>query len=260
MNRGLSGGALTDLYLGDALATALYHVGAGPDSAPVGYEWDPRSRRYRSTDTGHFMSSMDVRAGLESVINGVQQELDDLAAQAAGGTLDPKAFRDAMEAQLAVLHQTAALAGTGGIQAQDVAALNAIAEHTRGELDYLDGFAEDMARAEAEGKAMTDSEISNHAGQYATAARPIYEGARQEAVLAAADKVDEGVDVGRRVLMPEADHCEPCVALGVNPDDRGGYIRVVAIVPIGKTPCRGNCQCTIEYANTRDLDPDQYDI
>lgn len=113
--------------------------------------------------------------------------------------------------------------------------------------------------------------IVARANQYVDAGRVTYEDGRYHELLdqyqatsgitdQTGENVPTGYDVVRRVLTKIADHCDECVALGVEEGEPGGYGPIADLVPIGDTPCRSNCECHVEYANSKDLDPSDYEL
>lgn len=102
------------------------------------------------------------------------------------------------------------------------------------ELNYLDGFADDVAA----GRVPRDGRFVRRAMLYAAAGWGLYQALRGRAAGW------RGYHEEHNVLNPGAEHCAGCVS----ETDRG-WQPIATLLPIGDRQCRGRCRCHLEYRN-----------
>lgn len=99
---------------------------------------------------------------------------------------------------------------------------------------FLHGFTQDLI----DGK-LTLKQALARAGQYGANSLQVFSEMEKEAVSRSS------IQWARRRLNPGAKHCIQCVSYATFPN----FVLASQIVPIATNcDCRGNCQCTIEYA------------
>lgn len=100
------------------------------------------------------------------------------------------------------------------------------------QLDYLDGFADDLAS----GKATIDT-AKGRLGMYANSL-----GVTIGKILHLRAE-DAGMKWGRRSLAEGYRHCACCVSEAAR-----GWVPLEEVVPIGDCQCMANCACSLEYS------------
>ena len=141
-------------------------------------------------------------------------------------------WQESVREALKLAHVQAAIIGNGGRDNMQASDWGRIGQRLRAEYRYLEGFARDLLA----GSISTPMAIAR-IGMYSQAVRCSYwEGSaiRQER---------QGYSLMRRILDPQAKHCEDCVRFAA----RG-------VVPIGSLPmpgqrcaCLSNCRCRVQY-------------
>lgn len=200
------------------------------------FTYDPRSRRYREVTTGRYVPATTVRAVVDQVIDGYQQQVVGLAVQLQQGQLTLAEWQLQTQAAIKALHVATATAANGGFDNMSKADWGYVGSLVKRQYEYLKGFAADIAS----GKQLVQSKgFLARTKLYAQSARSSYEAMQRRAAKFA------GVVQERRELGV-SDHCSGCVELAAK-----GWVEIGTLPIIGEaTPCLVNCHCSFSYKTT----------
>jgi hypothetical protein len=195
------------------------------------WSYDRRIGRYRD-DRGRFLSKEAVGKLVDSRIDQLEANLRRYTRMLADGNLTLDQWQGSVREAIKNAHIQAALIGYGGKDEMGSAEYGRIGQRLRAEYTYLQGFARDLL----------DGRISNpmalaRVGLYAESVRNSYwQGTEMR-------EQQRGFSLMRRILDPQAAHCEDCKLYSSK-----------GIVPIGSIPlpgqrcaCRARCRCRVEY-------------
>lgn len=195
------------------------------------WRYDPVSGRYRGLN-GRFLSQSAVEALVDGRIVRLSRELRRFTSMLSGGNITLDQWQQSVREALKLSHAQAAIIGNGGRDSMGPAEWGKVGQRLRGEYRYLETFARDLLA----GSISTPMALAR-IGMYSQAVRGSYwEGSaiRQER---------QGYSLMRRILDPQAKHCDDCVNFAA----RGA-------VPIGSLPmpgqrcaCLSNCRCRVQY-------------
>ena len=195
------------------------------------WRYDPVTGSYRGSN-GRFLSQSAVEALVDGRINKLGTLLRRLTNMLSNGDITLVQWQESVREALKLAHVQAAIIGNGGRDNMQASDWGRIGQRLRAEYRYLEGFARDLLA----GSISTPMAIAR-IGMYSQAVRGSYwEGSaiRQER---------QGYSLMRRILDPQAKHCEDCVRFAA----RG-------VVPIGSLPmpgqrcaCLSNCRCRVQY-------------
>ncbi len=195
------------------------------------WNYDPISGRYRGA-SGRFLSQSAVEALVDGRINKLGALLRRLTNMLSSGDITLDQWQQSVREALKLAHVQAAIIGNGGKDNMQSADWGRIGQRLRAEYRYLEGFARDLLAGSISAP-MALARI----GMYSQAVRGSYwEGSaiRQER---------QGYSLMRRILDPQAKHCDDCLRFA----GRG-------VVPIGSLPmpgqrcaCMSNCKCRVQY-------------
>ena len=195
------------------------------------WRYDPVGGRYRGSN-GRFLSQSAVEALVDGRINKLGTLLRRLTNMLSSGDITLVQWQESVREALKLAHVQAAIIGNGGRDTMQASDWGRIGQRLRAEYRYLEGFARDLLA----GSISTPRALAR-IGMYAQSVRGSYwEGStiRQER---------QGYSLMRRILDPQAKHCEDCVRFAA----RG-------VVPIGSLPmpgqrcaCLSNCRCRVQY-------------
>ena len=195
------------------------------------WRYDPVTGRYRGSN-GRFLSQSAVEALVDGRINKLGALLRRLTNMLSNGDITLVQWQESVREALKLAHVQAAIIGNGGRDNMQASDWGRIGQRLRAEYRYLEGFARDLLA----GSISTPMAIAR-IGMYSQAVRGSYwEGSaiRQER---------QGYSLMRRILDPQAKHCEDCVRFAA----RG-------VVPIGSLPmpgqrcaCLSNRRCRVQY-------------
>ncbi len=208
-----------------AVTTWVYELATAP------YGWDTPAARYRSGETGRFVSDSVIRGDLERFNNVVRDELTDLTQRWADGNITLEQWQNRITNQLRDSWRWNAMAGRGGKSQMTQEDWGRMGGRMRFEYDRLNRLAIEM-KAEM----LTPAQVQARMGLFAQAARVGY----YDGVTAA--KEATGFTEMRRVLNP-AEHCEDCEGY-----EAQGWVPIGALpMPGEASACMRNCKCTVEY-------------
>ncbi len=213
-----------------------------------------------SRETKRFVTNATSRAGSEAteavldrqVISALDEALESaksdvraLTQKLVDGEISLQRWQRSMTEAVKNAHLNAGALTKGGFDNLDQRDYGQIGGRIADELEYLRGFAEDIANGDQrlDGTALRRSEM------YVDKARKTHHKLHRREM----QKI--GYNQERNVLGV-AEHCEECVELTNRGDN--GWVPNGTLTPIGDRICLSNCKCRIEYRNTETTDPSKF--
>jgi len=195
------------------------------------WSYDRNSGRYRD-EKGRFLSQSAVEKLVDARIDRLDGTLKRLTRMLVDGNITLDQWQASIREQIKAAHLQAAIIGHGGKDGMDSAEYGRVGQRLRQEYAYLQGFARDLLGARLSGAVAVA-----RAGLYAQSVRgSFWQGTELR-------KQEQGFSLMRRILDPQAQHCQDCLDYA----SRG-------VVPVGSLPlpgqrcaCRARCRCRIEY-------------
>ncbi len=195
------------------------------------WSYDRNTGRYRD-EKGKFLSKAAIDALVDGRINKLGVMLKRFTNMLIDGSITLDQWQGSVREAIKAAHIQATIIGHGGRDGMGSAEYGRVGQRLRQEYSYLQDFARDLLEQRSS-RAMALARI----GLYAESVRgSFWEGSsiRQE---------QEGYSLMRRILDPQAKHCQDCLDYAA----RG-------LVPIGSVPlpgqrcaCRARCRCRVEY-------------
>lgn len=206
--------------------SVVYNLATG------GYRWDNDAARYRSKDTGRFVSESALRADLDRFNSQVvNTSLQDITDRMIDGRITLDKWQEQMAAELKDAWGVNVRVGRGGAAQMTAVDYGRYGGRLGYEYNRLNAFAVEIQMG-----TLTPAQIKARASLYANATRVGYWDGQTAAFRAA------GFTEERRVLNP-AEHCGDCIGYAAQ-----GW------QPLGSLPepgtqsvCQRNCRCTKEY-------------
>ena len=210
------------------------------------YQWEARSRRYRSSSSGKFLSKSVIAQLTQLRIAQVTQDLHALGNLLVDGKTTLKVWQEQFAQSLKILHTQQYLLGVGGesqIQKEDYLAL---ARELKNQYKYLRNFAVDLTKG-----VMTPVQFRIRAGMYAKAAKVSYFRGEKQAAKRS------GLDGAYRVLGKSDYHCQQCLEYS----NRGTVPIDEAVYPTQRCDCKTGCKCRLVYVKLADvIESSEYQI
>lgn len=201
------------------------------------WTWDPRTLRYRDTDTGRFVRRADALAWSWRSIQASSNVTATLAGYAAEGSLSAADWMTMMRDEIKLEHIRQYTLGIGGREQMTFSDWGKVGSQIKEQYTYLRGFADEVAAG-----TLTEAEIANRISMYVNSAREAYETANGKA------QVKAGMTEVLWVLNPALENCIGCQEFAdmgwtiIEEDAYGG-----AVPGSGDTPCLTKCGCHEEY-------------
>lgn len=197
------------------------------------FVYDSRAARYRNRD-GRFLSERDALEIMEGRIDeGFEAMKDYLADALAPDT--PTTLEDwqaAMAEELRHMHVQMLLVGKGGINNATPADYGRIGAKLRGEYEFLQNFAEQIASG-----SQSLAQINNRMAQYSGGVWSSYWKGRNAAVA------EIGATHESRNAVDDDGTCDDCKGY-----ERQGIVEIGTLPAPGEASvCRHRCRCTKEY-------------
>lgn len=204
------------------------------------YTFNDRTGRYRDARTGRFVSHRQVRAAVDTVIDGSGKRIKALTEQFRSRALTLGEWETRMRVELKALHLAAARAAKGGRAQMTAADYGRVGQALRTQYRYLRRFADEVQS----GKQLPDGSMASRALLYPEAARSV----SYQSTLAR-EMRRRGYDQERNVLDREAAHCQ---GPGSCPDiTKRGWQPIGTLPPLGTRPCMVKDKCHVQYRNSR---------
>jgi len=195
------------------------------------WSYDRNSGRYRD-EKGRFLSQSSVEKLVDARIDKLENSLKRFTRMLSNGDITLDQWEASVREAIKGAHIQAAIVGYGGKDQMGSGEYGRIGQRLRSEYAYLQGFARDLLEQRVSAP-MAAARI----GLYAQSVRGSYwQGTELR-------KQQQGYGLMRRILDPQAQHCQDCLDHAA----RG-------IAPIGSLPmpgqrcaCRARCKCRVEY-------------
>ena len=195
------------------------------------WSYDRISGRYRD-EKGRFLSKASVGKLVDGRIDKLETQLKRFTRMLGDGSITLDQWQGSVREAIKAAHIQAATIGYGGRAEMGSAEYGRIGQKMRQEYTYLQSFARDLL----DGRVSAPMAVAR-VGLYAESVRNSYwQGTEMR-------EQQRGFSLMRRILDPQAVHCEDCKLYSA----RG-------IVPIGSIPlpgqrcaCRARCRCRVEY-------------
>jgi len=195
------------------------------------WNYDPLTGRYRRP-SGRFMSNKAVVALVDGRIDKLGKDLRRFTRMLADGNITLDQWQGSVREAIKGAHIQATVLGHGGRSRMGAREYGVIGQKLRAEYTYLQRFAGDILA----GRVSTPMALAR-VELYAQSVRSSYwQGAtlRQE---------KQGYSMMRRVLDPQAAHCDDCLRYA-----KAGLVPIGSLpMPAQRCECRANCRCSIEY-------------
>jgi len=196
-------------------------------------EWsfDRGTGRYRDK-RGRFLSRKAVQAIVDKRIEKLTTKLRRYTQMLSDSNLTLDQWQASVREAIKAAHVQNAIIGKGGRDNMTASDYGKIGHRLRQEYAYLQGFASDLLEQRVS-LPMALARI----GLYAESSRGSYwQGTelRQQ---------EQGYSLMRRILDPQAKHCDDCVRYA-----RSGVVAIGSLpLPGQRCECRARCRCTVEY-------------
>jgi hypothetical protein len=195
------------------------------------WSYDRNSGRYRD-EKGRFLSQASVEKLVDARIDKLESSLKRFTRMLSNGDITLDQWEASVREAIKGAHIQAAIVGYGGKDQMGSGEYGRIGQRLRSEYAYLQGFARDLLDRRIS-YPMATARVS----LYAESVRGSYwQGTELR-------KQQQGYGLMRRILDPQAQHCQDCLDHAA----RG-------IAPIGSLPmpgqrcaCRARCKCRVEY-------------
>jgi hypothetical protein len=195
------------------------------------WSYDRNSGRYRD-EKGRFLSQASVEKLVDARIDKLEASLKRFTRMLSNGDITLDQWEASVREAIKGAHIQAAIVGYGGKDQMGSGEYGRIGQRLRSEYAYLQGFARDLLE-----QRVSSPMAAARIGLYAQSVRGSYwQGTELR-------KQQQGYGLMRRILDPQAQHCQDCLDHAA----RG-------IAPIGSLPmpgqrcaCRARCKCRVEY-------------
>ena len=196
----------------------------------IRYLWDAASGRFRGLN-GQFVSLANVRAALDSALDGASQDAAAIANLYASGTIGVAEFENRLQALIKETQLYSSAVAAGGFANIGTAELDVLQQRLAEQFAYLSDWADDLAA----GTTQSTRGMAARAGMYAQSARNTFD------VTYRAGQALRGFDEERNILNPgeSCDLCREQTALG--------WVPIGTLIPVGQRTCISNCNCVVNY-------------
>ncbi|MFK0731396.1 MAG: hypothetical protein ACFKPT_02705 [Gloeotrichia echinulata GP01] len=194
-------------------------------------QFDPNSHRYRDSETGRFVSAVDVTRLIDREINRTEVRLKGHARLLIQGKIDIAEFQTRMAQSLKEAHLGVAAVGAGGAKQLTPTHYGKIGAELKKQYKYLYGFGQDLQQGK-----LTPEQILRRAGSYSKSARTSFFAAE----FTSRGKVGF---YGKRLLDAQSRHCQSCIG-----HQRLNWTLIQMITPPGvDCECGGRCRCRLVF-------------
>jgi hypothetical protein len=195
------------------------------------WSYDRGTGRFRD-DKGRFLSQASVEKLVDARIDKLESSLKRFTRMLGDGNITLDQWEASVREAIKGAHIQAAIVGYGGKDQMGASEYGRIGQRLRSEYAYLQGFALDLLE-----QRISFPMALARIGLYAQSVRGSYwQGTELR-------KQEQGFSLMRRILDPQAQHCDDCLGFAAQ-----------GIVPIGSVPlpgqrcaCRARCRCRVEY-------------
>lgn len=199
--------------------------------APSAILYDPRAGQYRDA-SGRFVRREKVLIAVEQENARTQIRLQALTRSLISGNLSLPEWEMQFARDLKNAHLRLAMLAAGGKERMTQAHYGAVGYELKRQYAFLDKFAHDLAAGK-----LTPKQAIARASSYGQSGKIAFHRAEKIA------RKREGFNVAKRLLDPQAQHCNSCIA-----HQRSQWIPIDQIVEPGtRCECQNNCRCRVIY-------------
>lgn len=196
------------------------------------WTYDLKSHRYRSEETGRFLSAKAVEALTEAYIAQQKEKLVSLGDRFISGKIDARQWEDQFAKTLKEVLVNSYALGRGGMKQMTSRDLGITSAMMREQYLYLRNFTNETMRGR-----LTEAQFRARQNLYIEKAYSAYWMGRLEAHRAA------GYLYERDIIQP-GENCSSCLRIAAR-----GWVRLGTNPPIGVDRiCKNNCRCRKEFS------------
>ena len=195
------------------------------------FTFDRVSQRFRSLETGRWVSEREVRDGVDRVADLASWCMGESAARFRAGEISAAQFQATMMGTIKDSQIAAALAAYGGRGQMDASRWGLVGRQIR--TQYL--YARQMVADVLDGRQRMNGRLDARARQYGQAARSLYENIRRREAAGAGMTFEAN-------HLHATESCDQCRAMSAM-----GRVPIGTLVPIGQRTCRQSCRCTLSF-------------
>lgn len=196
------------------------------------YTYDRNSGRFRSLETGRYVSERRIRDAVDAVADLASRRMGEAAARYRAGQITISDFQAAMLQAIKDSQIASALLAYGGRQQMDPSRWGLVGQQIRVQYQY----ARQMTADVLDGRQRLNGRLDGRARQYGQASRSLYENIRRQQA-----RIDPAVQYEANHLHA-SESCAQCKAQSAQ-----GRVPIGTLVPVGKRTCRSSCRCTLSY-------------
>ena len=200
------------------------------------FGWNGRAGRYVDLSSGRFVSSLQVRDALESVMGAARDNMHTLTQSLIDQQISLADWQSGMMDQIRLAHVSAGASANGGWAQMSQSDWGATGRMIRDQNDYLRNFAGQIA----DGSQRLDGRALVRADMYGEAARGTFEQMRRRY-----EEINNGMDE-EAAELGEADHCDDCLDRAAQ-----GWQPIGTLPRIGDSVCTTRCHCTFKFRNSQ---------
>jgi len=195
------------------------------------WSYDRGTGRFRD-DKGRFLSQASVEKLVDARIDKLESSLKRFTRMLGDGNITLDQWEASVREAIKGAHIQAAIVGYGGKDQMGASEYGRIGQRLRSEYAYLQGFALDLLE-----QRISFPMALARIGLYAQSVRGSYwQGTELR-------KQEQGFSLMRRILDPQAQHCEDCLEFAAR-----GIVSIGSVpLPGQRCACRARCRCRIEY-------------
>jgi hypothetical protein len=195
------------------------------------WSYDRGTGRFRD-DKGRFLSQASVEKLVDARIDKLESSLKRFTRMLGDGNITLDQWEASVREAIKGAHIQAAIVGYGGKDQMGASEYGRIGQRLRSEYAYLQGFALDLLE-----QRISFPMALARIGLYAQSVRGSYwQGTELR-------KQEQGFSLMRRILDPQAQHCEDCLEFAAR-----GIVSIGSVpLPGQRCACRARCRCRVEY-------------
>jgi hypothetical protein len=200
---------------------------------PVAQEFRYSTGAHRYIDAqGRFVPAKAVRSAVDTVIEGANQSVQQVAKQLQAGDISLLTWQQQTAQSIKLLHVANGLAGMGGQKMASQADYGYMGSLIKKQYEYLNDFAKDISS----GAQKLDGSFLARVKLYSESARGTHVAVEQREMR------QSGKAQSRRILGA-VDHCPDCLRFAAM-----GWRPIGELPVIGQdTVCKVNCHCELIY-------------
>lgn len=196
-----------------------------------GYRYSSGARRYRSDETGRFVSRADIIGLLETQTQSLERRLGALTQAYHEGALAPAYFAEQMRTELRRAHLQQRALGAGGWDGLTAQDYGSVGRRLRDDYARIVNLTQGIA----DGTVSLPQALTRINGYAGSARLEFWEAERQRAQVSAGMAL-----IDKRNLGP-SEHCPDCL----NYYEQGWQPSGLLPLPTEQSQCSTHCRCTL---------------